>query len=276
MKKTLLTAVSVLALIGAGPVLAETQANMSQPNTPGSEKAAAQSTGDITKDAKKAWTEMKKDAKSAYEEIEAALMDENEKNMAFKSVRISTQTTANGMIGEPVHNAQERVGTVKDIILNRDGKPVMVIVADGDFFGLGKLAAFDYASMVKVGPDGDIMMPLTEEAIDRAAEFSYDREDYSETVRVIPSNGYSASKLLNGQLIDTKGKTLGQIDDIQFRGAQASHLIVGFDKVMGLGGENAAMKYTAAKVVQDGDDYDFQLNADKTAQFEHYKETAVN
>ena len=243
---------------------------------------------DIPKqDAKESW-EKTKDAvsgaahdaaeatKDAYQDIKATILGDDTATVEMTHIVISTRSTANGIIGKPVHNGSERVGTIDDIILDSNGKAVMVVVADGDFFGMGKLAAFDYGSMVKVMADGDVIMPLTEGAIDQAAEFSYNREDSGDNVRIIPSNGYSAKALLDGQLIDTKGETLAEIDDIHFRSGMASQLVVGFDKTLGLGGEKAAIGFNNTTVVRDGDDYDFQLSANKAVQFESYKKAVIN
>lgn len=281
MNKTLLTAVSAIALMAAAPAIADTEmkagvdADVSA--KPGSAAAAAQSTGSVKKDIENAWDDVKEDTSEAYKDIKAALINENEQDMNVTKVTINSRTTAAGMIGQPVYNNEERVGKIDDIIVDQNGKAMMVIVADGDFFGTGKLAAFDYARMVKADTNGDIVMPLTEDTIDQAVEFSYNREDRSDNVSVVPSNGYRASELLDGQLTNAKGEVLGQIDDIHFSGGTAAHLIVGFDQVLGLGGEKAALTYGSAKIVPDGDDeHDFQLNTARTAQFESYKNTVAN
>lgn len=291
MNKTFLTAVSAIAVMAAMPALADTDvkagAKAEVAAEPGSDAAAAQSTGSVKQDVENAWEDIKSDTSKAYnkakdetaeayQDIKAALINDDAKIMDVTDVTINSSTTAAGMIGQPIFNGEERVGKVKDIIVDRDGKAMMVVVADGDFFGMGKLAAFDYSSVMKVNAAGDVMTPLTEKTIEQAAEFSYDREKYSDTVRVIPSNGYSVAKLLEGQLVDTKGETLGQMDDVQFRDGSAAHLIIGFDRVLGLGGEKAALSYDTASIVADGQDYDFQLSAEKSVQFESYKKTATN
>jgi sporulation protein YlmC with PRC-barrel domain len=299
--KKFLTAVSVIALMGAAPALADNTMNDNVNAKPGSEAAAEQSTGSLERDAENAWKDIKHDTKEAYKnvkegtkeaysdvkegtkeayrDIKATYVSENETNGNYPTVTIDERMTSEGMIGQPVYNQQgQSVATIKDIILDSDGEAVMVVVADGEFIGLGKTAAFDYGSIARVNADGDIIMPLTEEMIDNAAEFSYDRRGNSNNVRVIPSNGYSVSELLDGQLIDENKKTIAQIDNISFRNGQADQIIVGFNKILGMGGEKAALDFGSTDLVRDRNDngYDFQLNDRETAQFESYKQTVTN
>tara|TARA_R110000764_G_scaffold4085_1_gene16889 strand:- start:5670 stop:6539 length:870 start_codon:yes stop_codon:yes gene_type:complete len=288
MTKAFLTAVSALALIGAAPAMADTELKAKSAAEMQTERTVGQNDSpEVTKEEiKEGWNKTKgtvseaaedvsNATKKAYKDIKAALISDDAKDMDVTHVTINAQTTANGIIGQPIYNNNERVGTVKDIILDRNGKGIMVVIADGDFFGLGKLAAFDYNKVIKVSAEGDILTPLTEESIDLAAKFSYDRKDNSKDVRVIPDNGYSVAKLLDGQLVNAKNKALAHIDDIQFKGDNATYLIVGFDQILGFGGEKAALNYNSAMIIQDGHDYDFQINAEKTAQFESYKKSAV-
>lgn len=286
MNKQLLTAVSAMAMMVAAPAIADTNVNTT---TTQNERTANQSdTPKVTEEEiKQGWEDTKeavsktaddvaKATKETYNDIKAALINEDPNNLEITNVVINTRTTANGMIGQPVVNNGERVGKVRDIIVDKSGNPIMVIVGDGDFFGLGKLAAFDYNSITGTNAEGDVIAPLTEEAIAQAAEFSYETTDAGENVTVMPGNGYSVSKLLDGQLIDPKGKTLGQIEDIQFQGGSAAHIIVGFDQILGLGGKKAAITYDSASVISEGNDYNFQLSSAKTAQFENFKNSSTN
>lgn len=281
MNKTLLTAVSAIAIMGMAPAYAdvEVKAGVSAENLvkPVSVEAAEQSTGSFSKDVESAWGDIKHDTSEAYENIKATVVGEANTDEGFKTVTIDERMTATGMIGRSVHNAKgEGIATVKDIILDRDGKASMIVVADGEFIGMGKQAAFDYNAITRMNADGDFIMPITEAMIANAAEFSYDREDYSDNVRVVPSNGYSVAELLDGQLVDEKKETVAEIDNISLQNGTATQLIVGFDKILGLGGEKATIGFDAAEVVQDGDGYDFQLSANQTAQFEAYKKSTTN
>lgn len=272
MKNIILTSISAMALMAAMPAFADTN----QPAEPGSKAAVNQSTGSVKKDAKNAWEDIKDDTSKAYEDIKASLID-GSKNGSYKTVMIDPHMTAAGMIGKPVYNAKgERVAMVKDIILDNSGKAMMVVVSDGSFIGLGKKAAFDYSAITRINGDGDVIMPLTEEMISNAAEFSYDTKEHGDNVRVIPSNGYSVAELLDAQLVNQNKETVAQVDNITFKNGRADQLILGFDKILGFGGEKAAMTYMDAKLIKDGGGYDFQLSSNQAAQFENYKKTVTN
>lgn len=269
MNKTILATASVIALVISMPAVADTSAK-----TKTEASAETNTTGDIGNDAKEAWKNIKEDASEAYEDIKAVFVDKDN-----KPVVISTRNTATGMIGHAVYNAtKERVGTVKDIIVDGNGNASMLVVSDGEFPGFdGKLVAFDYSIISSLNADGDVIAPISEDNISKAAEFSYDKNAQADgKVRVIPDRGYSVARLLDGQLVNPQGDSVAEIDDISFKNAKASDLIVGFEKVLGLGGKKAALSYDAAQIVRDGEDLDFKLSAAQAAQFEAYKKTATN
>ena len=61
------------------------------------------------------------------------------------TIFVDMNRSANHIIGEPIYNeANTRVGTVHDVIVDRDGKMMSVVVADGGPMSAGdKKAAFD-------------------------------------------------------------------------------------------------------------------------------------
>ncbi|MBO0335339.1 PRC-barrel domain-containing protein [Sneathiella sp. CAU 1612] len=286
MQKKFLATVSIIALMSAAPALAGTvksddssssAATMQTKETTGQSEGATEKVKegwDKTKEAVKETAEDASDAtKEAYRDFKAFVFSDNDSKLDIDEVKVDPRTTATGIIGEPVYNFKdERVGVVEDVILNQDGKAIMVIVGDGDFFGLGKLAAFDYDAMVKMNADGDLVMPLTEETIERAAEFSFDRKDMGENVRIMPENAYSVEKLLDAQLVNAKDEKMGEIDDITFKDGQASQLIVGFDKILGFGGEEVSLAYDNAKLIKvDEDEYKYTLAEKKSSLITNYK-----
>jgi sporulation protein YlmC with PRC-barrel domain len=270
MKTQILLAVSMIALTAANPAFADTQT---------AENPAAQqkTSGSLKKDVEHAWEDIKSDTAHAFENIEATFIGGDEK-AEIKPVTIDSRITASGMIGQPVMNSnQERVGTFKDVILDKDGKAVMAIVADGEFPGIdAKLVAFDYNIIARQNKNGDVIMPLTESAIDNAAEFSYDAKGRNENVRVMPANGYSVSKLLDADLLDQKKETVAQVDNISFKNGYADQIIIVFDQILGLGGEKAVLDYRDAQLTRTGDKLNFQLSANQAKQFEIYKKTTTN
>lgn len=281
MNTKILATVSAIALLAmAGPALAQTVvAEADIVAKPGSPQAAAQSTGSVKQDVENAWNDIKKDSSEAYSDIKATVVGDEQTNAgASSTVTIDPRMTADGIIGKPVYNASgESVATVRDIILDSNGKATMVVVGDGEFIGMGKKAAFDYNAIASINADGDVIMPLTEEMIDSAAEFSYDQANSGENVRVIPANGYSIAKLLEGDLINQKNEKIAEVENITLKNGRASQIIVGFDKILGMGGEKAALNFSDAKLIASGEnDYDFQLSETQAAQFKTYKDTVAN
>jgi sporulation protein YlmC with PRC-barrel domain len=275
MQKKFLATASLIALMSVAPAIADTVKT---------DDGAMKESSDATEQVKEGWDKTKKAVKEtaentseatkdAYRDFKAFIFSDDDGKLGVEQVRVNSRTTATGIIGEPVYNFNdERVGVVEDVILDQDGKAMMVIVGDGDFFGLGKLAAFDYNSMVEMNADGDVVMPLTEEAIERAAEFSFDRNDTGENVQMMPDNAYSVEKLLDAQLVNTKGEELGEVDDITFKSGQASQLIVGFDKILGFGGDEVSLAYENAKLVNEGDDdYKYTISEKKSSLITNHK-----
>ena len=178
------------------------------------------------------------------------------------------------VIGKPVYNQQnDKVAVVEDIILDKDGAAKLVVVKDGDFMGLGgKLAAFDYDAIIDRTKEGDVVMPITEKTIDKVAEFSYEPTN-KENVRLIPDNGYSAKKILDGNLVDENGKKLAAIDNLSMQGGRAKLVIAAYDQVLGMGGDKVALNFDATRLVRDKDNVDLKLNQSQAAEFKNFEKT---
>lgn len=287
MNKKLLIAASALAFLAGTPALAETTTNTSADSQP---QANTQTTPSVKEDAKHAWENTKEEAskaadkassaaEDAYESIKATFIDE-EKTGA-DTLSINSRGTAQGMIGQPVlDTAGKKIATIKDIILNNEGEAELIVLADGGFMGIGsKLAAFDYDLVSQRNEDGDVIMPISQETLDKVAPFSYEAKDAEkdEKTRVMPANGISVAELLDGQILNTEKKAVAEVDNISFSNGEASQIIIGFDKTLGLGGEKAAVGYDNVDVVREKDnEIDVQLSAKQAANFESFKKTATN
>ncbi|WP_340151172.1 PRC-barrel domain-containing protein [uncultured Sneathiella sp.] len=277
MKTKILATASIIALMSAAPAFAETA------------KTEDSTTKEVTQEVKEGWDKTKEAVKEtaketteatkeAYRDMKEFVFNEKDDMLDIKDVQVDPRTMATNIIGEPAYNsAEERVGVIQDVILDQDGKAVLIVIGDGDFFGMGKLAAFDYDSMVRMNADGDVIMPISEDAIERATEFTYEKDDASsDQVRMIPSSGYSVEKLLDAKLVNVEGESMGDVEDITFKDGKASQLIVGVDKILGLGGEELSLPYDTAKVVQVEDDYEYQLTAKKASLISNYKSSSTN
>ncbi|HYD18608.1 MAG TPA: PRC-barrel domain-containing protein [Patescibacteria group bacterium] len=282
-KLTLLGAVSALALLVAAPAMAETAKEMNKEyNQEESYGSRGKDSGSIV-DRNQNNTEVKEDISDATakasasmrntaDEIKASLIDEDVKVKA-SPVTIKSATTADGIIGKPVVNqANDRIATVEDVILDANGDAKLIVVKDGDFAGMGgKLAAFDYDAIISRQADGDVVMPITEQTLDKVAEFSYDKSD-KDNVRVIPANGYSVKGLLDGNIVDAQGEKLATIDNVSLKAGKADMIIASYGKVLAMGGDKVALDFDTGRLVRDGKNVDLKLSQNQTAKFNTYKD----
>lgn len=280
--RILMAAVSVAALMTAGAAQADTTKSSVNVNSrtetvsPGPADGAPMTKAQVQRD----WQETKADVKEAVANFKARVLNDSDKiDAQAEPVVVEVRQTAEGIIGKPVYNgANERVATVKDIILDKNGTAQLIVLKDGDFMGLGgKLAAFDYGLIVDQNRDGDVIMPITEKTIERVAEFSYNPKDAGESkTRVIPANGYSVANLLDGNLLGANGKKLATIDNLTFKGDKADLVIATHSQILHMGGEKVAIGFDGPKLTQDKDhkDVNLKLSAAQTRQFENFKKSA--
>jgi sporulation protein YlmC with PRC-barrel domain len=267
-KSQFLVAASILAILSPSTSYAE----MESSNEVSSEAA---STGNIEADAKNAMKDIKHDAKIIGSKIEAFFISEDVKVPA-KKIIFDRVSSASGMIGAHVFNYKnERVGTVKDVIIDSRGNADMIVIADVELPGFdGKLVAYKYSDIVannsgKVG--GDVITNITEKNIDKASEFSYETKTGKSLVRYIPDGGYSVAKILTADVIDNATEKVGTVSDVYFKNGKADLIIIGFDELLGMGGHTAATAYGASKVLFDGDDLRIQLSTKQSASLMNYK-----
>ena len=202
----------------------------------------------------------------------------DESDAKMSPVWIRSNLTARYLIGKTIVNPDGgKVATIKDIIIGKNGKATLVVVSDDGVLGIGsKVAAFDYNRVVNQKYDGTVVMALSQDMIDRAADFSYDQKDWK-SAKVIPAGSVSANVLLEGDVLDSKGDKTASIENIYFRYADVTQIIVGFNKTMGMGGHKAALDYDDMRMVRNEDgSVDFKLTANQSAGFKNFKSSAVN
>ena len=229
-------------------------------------------TGEETRPAVKAEAE-------SYQNIRGALIDgkaTSNNGKDFSYVTIDSRNTVAGMIGKDVRNTNgDAVAKVEDVIFDRKGEAMLVVVANGGFMGLGeKKAAFEYDVITRQNAEGDVITPLTEASLKNAAEFSYEAKA-EKNVHVIPAGGYSAAKLTKAQILDNEGDSVATVRDIAVSGGKASRVIVSFNDVMGMGGENAVLFFDQLKLTEKNGEPQFQLSAAQSLEFNRFKNAAV-
>lgn len=195
----------------------------------------------------------------------------------MKPVTISRKTTVEGLLKQDIIGSDgKKIATVKDIVVDKNGKAQYVVVSDGGVLGIGnKLAAFDYGRVVAQQKDGDVVMSLSQDMIDRAKEFSYDADDAGKD-KIIPADSVSVNDILDGHILDSRGEKVADIDNLTIENGNAARLVVSFNKTFGLGGDLAALEYGSLKPVVNDGEVNFQLTGEQTESFRAFKKSASN
>lgn len=217
--------------------------------------------------------EISSSIEKSYQEIKAALINDANETQEIDYVVIKENHTVKNIIGSTVRNERgDAVAKVEDIILNADGEAVMVVVTNGGILGLGaKRAAFSYDAVMRLDDRGDVIMPLTAEAISSAAAFSYDARTGADNIRVIPTGGLSAKNMLSAKVVDNKGKALGNVHNIVMEDGDAEYIVMSFGDVMGMGGQRAVIEFDDLRLNRTDSGVEFQMSAAQSASFESFK-----
>jgi len=97
-------------------------------------------------------------------------------SITFVQQQMPDQMLASGLIGATVRgSANETIGEIDDVILDRDGRAQAVVIGVGGFLGMGeKNVAVDYASVMKGKDDtgrARLTVNLTKDALKTATPF---------------------------------------------------------------------------------------------------------
>lgn len=277
MTKTILMSASVLALLVALPAFAETKveagATVKTEDSIGTkvEKQLDKAGNAIEKAADKT----EKAAKNTYGDVKAYFT--NDKDIkATSTVAVSENHTAKALLGTDVQGADGKsIGKIHDIIVDGDGEAELVIIEDGGVLGLGsKLAAFDYDVIKGFNRDNDVAVKLTEANLKAAKAFDYEASADAKAgaKTTLGANQFSVEKIIDAEVIGPDNKKIADVDTVAFDGDEAEFLLVSFDKIIGMGGEKAALDFDALELVKQDGKYKFKLNSQQTAQFENYKD----
>lgn len=272
MTKTILMGASFLALLAAYPAFAaDTSINA---NTNVSTESKIENTLDKAGDSiKKTSEEASNAVKAKYSDVKAYFSDKNDV-AAITSVNVHDRLTADELIGTEVQDPSgKEIGKIADILVNKSGEAQRVIINDGGILGLGgKMASFDYGIIQGFSKDKDVQVKLTEDSIKAATAFDENAKADAK-VAGIPADMYSVKKIIGSKVVDDKGKAVAKVDTVAMDSDNADYLIVTFNKILGVGGDKAALNFDALDLTNNNGKYTFKLNTQQTAQFENYKET---
>ena len=94
------------------------------------------------------------------------------------SVPSDALTVSNYYDQDVYDNQNNKIGDVKDILLDKEGRVSAVIVGVGGFLGMGeKDVAVPFNALKVAEKDGDrhLVMNTTKEALEKAPSYTYDR-----------------------------------------------------------------------------------------------------
>jgi sporulation protein YlmC with PRC-barrel domain len=284
MTNKILLGVSVLALLTALPAFAETKVDANADVSTSTKienkldkagesiKESAKEAGDATREA---YQGAKAKTKETYGDVKAYFSDDDDVK-AVTSINIDSRLTADELLGADVQNPSgEKIGSVEDILVDKEGGAETVVINDGGVLGLGgKLVAFDYDIIEGVSADKNVIVKLTDASIKKAKRFEYEAPAKPDAaISVMPASQFSVKKVQDAKVVDANGKAVANVSDVVFDGDDADYLIVTFDKFLGLGGDKAALDFEALDLANNNGKYTFKLTSQQTAQFENQKAT---
>jgi hypothetical protein len=196
--KTLLTTTALVALLSAGPVLAQSETAPVTEEPPATEEMAPDA--GMTTEPPAATEEMAPDATAPEIAPDQNLTDTEtmapetdtdtmatDQDAVTPDVAVTTdevyigeqateENLASNWIGQSLYNTNdENLGDINDILLDKDGRVRAVIVGVGGFLGIGeKDVAVNFAAIEpRTDEDGDVSLYLnaTQEQLDAAPEF---------------------------------------------------------------------------------------------------------
>jgi sporulation protein YlmC with PRC-barrel domain len=96
-------------------------------------------------------------------------------NLAVASVRMENGYRASKLIGAPVVNGQnQRIGTIDDIILNRQNRATLAVVSVGGFLGVGaKLVAVPFDRFRDDGRGNLVLADASRQTLGAMPSFTY-------------------------------------------------------------------------------------------------------
>jgi PRC-barrel domain len=88
--------------------------------------------------------------------------------------KLSTGYRMSKIVGGTVRNdANERIGTVDDLLVTRDDRVPFAVLSVGGFLGIGKHLVIVPSDMLQIGDDGIMLPGATKDALKAMPEFRY-------------------------------------------------------------------------------------------------------
>lgn len=186
-------------------------------------------------------------------------MDQDMGGETHLSEKPSDGFEANDLIGEAVtnRNNDEDIGDVDDLVIDRDGQIVSVVVKTGGMLGMGKKdVAIDW---------DQIDFSVDEDGSDVKMTVDMDEESLKNAPEVEKSDGDHHASDLIGQTVTnrTNDEDLGNVDDLVIdRDGQIIAVVVGVGGTLGIGERDVAIAWDQIEFSDDGDGSDVKMTVD--------------
>ncbi|MCF3642274.1 PRC-barrel domain-containing protein [Rhizobium sp. TRM95111] len=122
----------------------------------------------------------------------------------YLTVQSPDQISANTYIGQSVYNsADESIGKISDLILEKDGGITAAVIGVGGFLGIGEkwvAVPFDKVAVSQMPDTGEVKLSTTEtaESLDAAPEFKTAAQQMAEQNSVAPVDTSTTSSTTTG------------------------------------------------------------------------------
>ena len=163
------------------------------------------------------------------------------------------------VIGQKVQDSDRQdVGTIEDIIINKETGDAQAIVVDSEGQGYtNNLKELGFEDVRKQTPSGAVYLNVTNEEFTTNPEFSYEKQ---------PEQYISIRDLHDGQVLDVDGNVAGEVRTVLYRNAEAQKIY--FELKPSLSPTQQPMEFgipfESVDVVKNDDGYDIKLSKAQT------------
>jgi sporulation protein YlmC with PRC-barrel domain len=113
---------------------------------------------------------------------------------------------ANKLVGEAICDAKgEEIGYIHDLVINRKGEVVHVVLSYGGFLGMGSRRTSVPFRALELGKGRIVYRPTDGKPVEQQPRFSYRQ--------LTPGKEHRISQLLQRQVSHSQGEEIGAIDD---------------------------------------------------------------
>ena len=260
MTRKFLMAVSILAIIAAYPAFAQDGNSNAQAENQAETSAGAKLENTLEKTGEalgEAADKASAKTREAYRDMKAYFSDETDMAVVG-SLKIENTVTSDHLVGLPIRNPDgEKAADIKDVIVSSDGGVRHVVAGQ-----VGKDILLDGSMISNLRPDAEYAQ-ATDSALSNAGAYDED---------AIDAGLFSIRKLEGAKILDSDGKALATAKEILFEGGRARYIVAGFNQILNMGGDSAALDFAALDIVNTDGKYSFRLNAEQSAQFKTRKQ----